>query len=73
MKSFYELEVHFLDYDTIGVTANSEKEAHELAKTIYETTHQHIIGVTSIGTCRIDYEEVNNEYDEHTTEYMEFD
>ena len=69
MAKFYELEVHFLDYDTVGITADSEEEAHERAKAMYEQTHGHIIGVKAVGTVAIDRIEVPNEHGERTTEY----
>lgn len=69
MKHFYEIEVHYVDYDTIGVTAESEAEAHEMAKAIFQTMHDHIIGVRACGTVTVDREEVSNEYGEHTTEW----
>ena len=69
MKQFYKLEVHFVDYDTIGVTAESEAEAHEIAKAMYEQMHDHIIGVVAVGTIGIDDEEVDNDNGEHTTEW----
>ena len=70
MDSFYKLEVHYLDYETIGVTADTESEAHDKARAMFESTSEHIIGVTSIGTVEVDGEEIDNEYGTHTTEYM---
>ena len=69
MKHFYTMEVHFVDYDTIGITAESEKEAHEKARVIFQTMHDHIIGVRAVGTVAIDGEEIDNEFGEHTTEW----
>jgi len=69
MKRFYRMEVHFVDYDTMGVTAESEAEAHEMAKVMYEQMHDHIIEVLAVGTIGIDDEEVENYNDEHTTRW----
>lgn len=69
MKRFYKMEVHFVDYDTIGVTAESEEEAHEKAKAVYEAMNDHIIGVTAVGTVEVDGEETENYDDEHTTRW----
>lgn len=70
MSSFYKLEVHYLDYEVIGVTAITEREAHDKAKAMFESSSDHIIGVTTIGTVEVDGEEIDNEYGTHTTEYM---
>lgn len=69
MSHFYTMEVHFVDYDTIGVTADSEEEAHEKAKVIFETVLDHIIGVKAVGTVAVDGEEVDNDNGERTTEW----
>ena len=69
MKHFYTMEVHFVDYDTIGVTANSEQEAHEMARVMFGAMHDHIIGVRAVGTVAVDGIEVDNEFGERTTEW----
>lgn len=69
MGNFYKLEIHFLDYDTVGITAESEREAHENAKVMFETSHDHIIGVTAVGTIGIDDVEVDNDNGERTTRW----
>lgn len=70
MSMFYEIEVHYLDYDTVGVTAESEEEAHEMARVIYQTMHDRIIGVAACATVAVNREEVDNDGGEHTTEWM---
>lgn len=69
MSHFYKLEVHFVDYDTIGVTAESEQQAHEMAKVMFETMHDHVIGVKAVGTVAVDGDEVDNDNGERTTEW----
>jgi len=65
----YELEVHYVVYETTTIVAMSEEEAHEVAKNLFERTRGNIIGVRAVGTVKVDGEEVNNEFGEHTTEW----
>ncbi len=68
----YTLEVHAVFYDTVTVFACDEKEAHELARQRYQGSvvgKDNFIRVIACGTNKVDGEEVDNEYDEHTTEW----
>ena len=69
MKRFYTMEVHFVDYDTVGLTAESEQEAHERARIMFETAHDHIIGVCAVGTVGVDGEEIEDYEGEHMTRW----
>lgn len=68
--SFYVIEIHFEDYDVIGVTAATEQEAHRKAKMMFEAANRHIIGVTATGINQIDGIELEADDDgEHTVEW----
>lgn len=72
-KHFYEVEVHYLAYDSIGVNADDEQEAHEMAKVMFETLANGkvdgFISVVEAGTIEVDGEEVDCYTDEHTTRW----
>lgn len=73
MKHFYEIEVHFTAYDVVGITAESEEQAHEMARDMFWLSDP-VISIKECATIGIDHEplpDMEAGMCEHVTEWEE--